>query len=526
MVRKVSAKPVVVDSSSDTDGVQPVAGPGPRTLSRRGTTAVSTVQAPSIATLKRKRETAEPKGSPGAQPVMLLRKVTSAPSTAKPVTLRARKSLSPARKVSPSRANAASGSTTQGMIKMRKVVDKRKPQEAPPIVPSSLSTDPDVYEASAAQPSGLPFNSPNIHANLVEVVSPPLIVDSGKERKPMAEEVSATDTTEILVPDITKKATSDEQQQGTTPEPESYGVRRMTRTRSSVQSSADVFGPVVASSSSRQNQRYKSTLPPDNSAFAGMSALALKSLTATNTLRNQKQFSELTTEVIMKEGKRPDSPTTKVRTTLEQQKEERSQQREARAARRARKSAEAEGGVPDEEFDLSIASAGPVELDNSRHARGPGDEEDYETPEKPERPLKRGRFENGNQGSSSSSNGEDRPEKRVKWDRGLAKTFFLTGTPPNPKRPPKEELTMKGCLTSYAKVCCAPLWWMLCCLSYCKTLRLDTMGNALNAEVPVPDIAPESIMVQKFVYEDDPEAQPEPSSPAKATRSKKKKARS
>lgn len=49
------------------------------------------------------------------------------------------------------------------------------------------------------------------------------------------------------------------------------------------------------------------------------------------------------------------------------------------------------------------------------------------------------------------------------------------------------------------------------------------MGNVVNAEKPVADIAPESIVVQKFVYEDDGEVQAEPSSPAKSTRSKSKK---
>lgn len=63
---------------------------------------------------------------------------------------------------------------------------------------------------------------------------------------------------------------------------------------------------------------------------------------------------------------------------------------------------------------------------------------------------------------------------------------------------------------------------MLCSL---QALRLDTMGNVLNADAPVPNIAPESIVVQKFVYEDDADAQPEPSSPAKSTRSKTKKAK-
>ena len=54
------------------------------------------------------------------------------------------------------------------------------------------------------------------------------------------------------------------------------------------------------------------------------------------------------------------------------------------------------------------------------------------------------------------------------------------------------------------------------------------MGNVLNANVPVPDLVAEHIVVKKFVYEDDdvevevevPQELEDP--PAKATRSKKK----
>ena len=53
------------------------------------------------------------------------------------------------------------------------------------------------------------------------------------------------------------------------------------------------------------------------------------------------------------------------------------------------------------------------------------------------------------------------------------------------------------------------------------------MGNALNAEEPVPDLIVEHIVVKKFIYEDDEvpklEAPAEPV--AKATRSKNKKAK-
>ena len=65
-------------------------------------------------------------------------------------------------------------------------------------------------------------------------------------------------------------------------------------------------------------------------------------------------------------------------------------------------------------------------------------------------------------------------------------------------------------------------------LKCCKALRLDTLGNVLNAEVPLSGLVKEQIVVKKFVFEDDeaPEAAPPPTPVVKSTRSKSKKAKS
>ncbi|KAI0082680.1 hypothetical protein K474DRAFT_1687780 [Panus rudis PR-1116 ss-1] len=238
-----------------------------------------------------------------------------------------------------------------------------------------------------------------------------------------------------------------------------------------------------------------------------MSALTLKSLTSANTKRNQEYIVELQTEVIRMQGKRPDSPTTKVKTALEKQKEERILQRQQRAERRARKTAvmdESNDNIEVEPSgDISVADIEPDSNgDPERHVRGPGEDEDYVTPPRPERPSKKARF--GSEGEGET----ERQEKRVKWNRGLATTVYIDNTPPKPTKPPKEDnVSRKGCLANTA-----------------KAIRLDTMGNALNAAIPVSGLTREQIIVKKFVYDDDIEAQPP--TPAKSTRSKSKKAKS
>jgi len=137
---------------------------------------------------------------------------------------------------------------------------------------------------------------------------------------------------------------------------------------------------------------------------------SLRNLTTSNTLRNQHYVcSKVETKVILKEGKRPASPTTKVKTILEKKKEERDRSREERAARRTGNQIKA--GGQDQEMTDSAEKTG-----SRKHPRGAGENEDYETPTKPER------VDVDMEGSGT------RKRKRVKWDKDLLQRFELDET--------------------------------------------------------------------------------------------------
>lgn len=53
-----------------------------------------------------------------------------------------------------------------------------------------------------------------------------------------------------------------------------------------------------------------------------------------------------------------------------------------------------------------------------------------------------------------------------------------------------------------------------------QALRLDHLGNIINADAPLTDLVHQNIIVKKFVYDNDPEPEPPV---VKATRSKSKK---
>jgi hypothetical protein len=136
--------------------------------------------------------------------------------------------------------------------------------------------------------------------------------------------------------------------------------------------------------------------------------------------------------------------------------------------------------------------------DSSRkHRRGPGEEEDYETPARPDKPLKRPRFEDEKE--------DVQEKKRVKWDRGLYSEIYLDQIEVRPGKRPTEHIIKKGCLAPTA-----------------KAVRLDTLGNIINADSPLTDLVHENITVKKFVYDNDLE----PEVPiVKATRSRSKKSK-
>jgi len=180
--------------------------------------------------------------------------------------------------------------------------------------------------------------------------------------------------------------------------------------------------------------------------------------------------SVLETELVRKEGKRPESPTTKLRTISERQKEEKNLQRQERAERRARKIELGEIGEGD--MDLSFMSDMPLGDDGRplKHRRGPGDEDDYETPERPARPSKRTRIDGGDPDGD-----KDEKDKRVQWDRGLFTAVYLDELP-DTRIWPKNENTKKSCLAKGS-----------------KAARLDPLGNIQNSDAPTVHIATEHV---------------------------------
>jgi hypothetical protein len=236
----------------------------------------------------------------------------------------------------------------------------------------------------------------------------------------------------------------------------SLKIRRTARARKATQPNAtiDVFGTVNAPPLlPRRKAQGLGSARADADAFSGMSAVALRALTSSNTTRNQKYIAaKLETEVIRREGARPDSPTVKIKTTIQRREEERAEQRKERAERRARRSddgfgfPDAEGHFPtsmsiDGESDWDLDEQGDERRTASKHQRGPGDEEDYETPEKSERLPKRSRAE-----------GDVREEKkRVKWDHGLSTAIFVDDVHPRTRAHPDKNLIRKGCLARTAK---------------------------------------------------------------------------
>ena len=214
-------------------------------------------------------------------------------------------------------------------------------------------------------------------------------------------------------------------------------ARRMTRSRRGPSALLEqvTFGTTNASPS---RPPPKKRPPPDSSGFAGLSITALKNLTADNTTKNQKVVSLLETEIVKREGKRPDSPVVKLRTIAEKANEEKAKKREERAQRRAKRS-------DDGEFEPLDANGLPLE-DDSRHRRGAGEEEDYESPERPMRPLKRLKADGSEEVEAAMVK-----ERRVQWDRLLFTAVFIDEIPEKPPRPPDQKLE-KGCLSQTAKV--------------------------------------------------------------------------
>jgi len=256
-----------------------------------------------------------------------------------------------------------------------------------------------------------------------------------------------------------------------------------------------------------------------------MSAVTLKALTNTNTVKNQHNLAAiLETEVIRKPGNRPGSPGTKVRTIDEKRKLEQGKERRERAERRARRASE-----PQEDSSLTSEDEANLPLGPDgrplRHRRGPGDEEEYESPEKAERRRTRARI------GEAGKPGEEVEVKTVRWDRGLFTMVYFDDLPLQSQthdKSPTPVAHTRGALASSAKVevQAYPSNNMHADVNV-QELRLDSLGNLVNATSPLKDIVRENVTIKKFVYDDDAEAAehdvPEPPSPKPPSKGKGKK---
>jgi hypothetical protein len=212
------------------------------------------------------------------------------------------------------------------------------------------------------------------------------------------------------------------------------GPRRTTRPRKS----APLVDAIVPSHSQAQPRRKANTLTrTETPTFSGMSATALKALTSSNTVKNQQYLvAKLETEVVRVEGARPQSPGVKIRTIVQKQMEEQKKERQERAERRAKRGEEWQSDFEDSSFaDDSMEEQNEERL-LSRHRRGAGEDEDYQTPDR--KPAVFGEA------------AEDK--KRVTWDRGLLQTVYLEDVLPGERARPPESFAKKGCLAPTAKV--------------------------------------------------------------------------
>lgn len=309
------------------------------------------------------------------------------------------------------------------IIAMRQAPGIRAHERIPKLAPTAASDE------QLPTPSSDDHEHPPMSSTITSVASPdPKTKIASGVPQPVDNLAQASTRTRTQDPGVSKDST----------------VRRTSRSRKATAADADVFTstPSVLPASRPAPVRTRKPVEP---GYLGLSALALKTLTTNNTVRNQQVVNMLETELVVKEGKRPESPTTKLRTISERQQAEKSQQRQERAERRARKVEL--GEIAESDMDLSFMSDIPRDDEGQplKHRRGPGDDEDYETPERPARPSKRSKVDTDDQGE------EEGIRKTVQWDRGLFTAVYLDELPDN-RAWPKHVSTKKSCLAKAAKV--------------------------------------------------------------------------
>ncbi|PBK78130.1 hypothetical protein ARMSODRAFT_1077731 [Armillaria solidipes] len=321
--------------------------------------------------------------------------------------------------------------------------------------------------------------------------------------EPSSESAQLVDTSSPVAPPV--------------PEPPPPGVRRTTRVRKSIHPGIDLFSRPSDAPPPRPRPRKPRVEDP---LFAGMTSIALRHLTSSNTVKNQVYLAAtLETEIIRKEGARPESPIMKARTVSQKEADEKGRLRKERAERRARRlngenqeDEEENLSTLEEDDDYDQLDSSPVRA--GRHRRGPGEEEDYVTPVRPP-PMK----------ERLAEEADARGKKHVKWDRGLSTAIFVDELKLQNINVPKESDIKKSCLAPTAKVNNVVLLICVILDMFIQTIPLDTLGNLPNTSSPLKDLIPESVVVQKFVYDSDLPQETEPAV-VRSTRSRSKRSKS
>ncbi|KAF9246538.1 hypothetical protein BU15DRAFT_70618 [Melanogaster broomeanus] len=445
----------------------------------------------SATALKRKRDTEAVMSTPNSHLVMVRQVVPG---------MLGGKYTPKAQPLPPSQLQApveVSPQKAPGPMKFRKVVDGMLSGRYAPAKSSATEPEP-LGSPPLPQSSVLPESSSSVteepHGGKLTFLLPPTShKDDTSSHSPPHAEASETNADMLDL-----SASLDEVDRD---EPSSH-LRRTPRRRKPAQQQyvLDVFN---TNNSRPLPTRRKPQSHTEGDRFMGMSATALRTLTTSNTMKNQQTVAVLATEVIRKDGLRPESPMVKVRTILQKQRDDRDVRRRERAEKRARRSEDGLGASDAEsEFgDRSLLDAHMEHDENDgampkKHRRGPGDEEDYETPDRPVTGLTFGEAVE-----------EGRVVKQVKWHRGLSTTVYLDDLHPKPKSGLKDLVIGKGCLKPAA-----------------KHLPLDPLGNLLDVDNrPSPELVTEHVVVKKYMYDNDMETEP---APLKITRSKSRKGKS
>lgn len=270
--------------------------------------------------------------------------------------------------------------------------------------------------------------------NLVEEVasplpssSPPVPIPSSDDARPPSPPVETVD-------DPSSSTAMEDASDNVQPAEEPNSLRRTTRRTSAARLSEIPSAPKGPSVLKRSDTiiiepSTSTTAAATAALFApAMNATALRNLTTKHTHKNQVYFNVLDRRVELRSGNRPPSPSSKIRTVAQREKDEAEKAREERANRRS---------IIKGDDSLSGSPERPL-----KHPRAPGDDDEYSTPKRvrlamgdaEEDPVARrlfvqGKVRKGKDVDRSSSatpsvgvgsdEGQPPPKKNVRWDKLL-----------------------------------------------------------------------------------------------------------